>query len=165
MSTRVMNALFLSTGNSARSIMAESVLNHLGRGWIRAFSAGSFPRGSLDPQALALLERTKLPTEGLRSKGWEEYARPSAPDMDFIFTLCDDVAERVCPVWPGQPATAHWSVADPSKAEGDELHRVEAYRTALHLLERRIELFTMLPFASLDRLSLHHQLETIGGHT
>ena len=164
MNDRVMNALFLSTGNSARSIMAESLLNHHGHGWIRAFSAGSFPRAAVDPEALGLLERSGLPVEGLRCKSWDEFARPAAPAMDFVFTLCDDVAELVCPIWPGQPVTAHWSVPDPSRATGDEIERAEAYRDTLRQLERRIELLTMLPFASLDRLSLQGHVKAIGAH-
>ena len=165
MNTRIMNALFLSTGNAARSLMAQSVLNHLDRNGIRGFSAGSFPRDRADPQAIALLERSGFPTEDLHPKSWDEFAQPGAPEMDFIFTLCDDVAEKVCPVWPGRPVTAHWSVPDPAQVTGDDMHRAEAYRQALHLLERRIELFTMLPLASLDHLSLHHQLRSIGDHT
>lgn len=160
-----MNALFLSTGNAARSIIAEAVLNHIGGGWLRGFSAGSDPLPQVEPHVIALLERNRLPTAGLRPKSWDEFTVPEAPEMDFIFTLCDDVAEQACPVLPGQPATAHWSVPDPSKIQGDEMQKVEAYRDALRLLERRIELFTLLPFASLDRLSLHHHLTQIGSHT
>jgi arsenate reductase (thioredoxin) len=157
-----MNVLFLSTGNAARGLMAEALLAHRSAGWFKAFSAGSFPLEEPDRHAIELLERTRLPTANLRCKGWDEFARPGAPEMDFVFTLCDAAAEQVCPVWPGQPVTGHWSVPDPAAVEGTELERVDAYREALRVLERRIELFVLLPHESLDRISLAHHVGDIG---
>jgi arsenate reductase len=156
------NVLFLCTGNSARSIMAESLLNQWGRGRFRAFSAGSFPKGQVHPRAIDLLERTHLPTRGLRSKSWDEFAAPDAPPLDFIFTVCDNAAGEVCPVWPGKPMTAHWGIADPAAAEGPDADQVFAFRKALKALETRIKLFTQLPIASLDRMTLHERLRAIG---
>jgi arsenate reductase len=157
------NVLFLCTGNSARSIFAEAILNRLGRGTFRAFSAGSRPKGEVHPLALDLLRRLNFSTEGVRSKGWEEFSGPSAPSMDFVFTVCDRAAAEECPVWPGQPMTAQWGVADPSEAHGDDLERVQAFRTAFKELESRIAIFVNLPFASLDHLKLQQRLHEIGG--
>jgi protein-tyrosine-phosphatase len=159
---RVFNVLFLCTGNSARSIMAECVLNRLGRGKFRAFSAGSHPKGAVHPFALDLLARLNYPTAGLRSKSWDEFAAPGAPQLDFVFTVCDNAANEVCPIWPGQPMTAHWGVPDPAVAEGTDAERRLAFTEALRMLTNRIGLFTNLPVASLDRLSLQRRLEEIG---
>jgi arsenate reductase (thioredoxin) len=156
------NVLFLCTGNSARSILAEQLLNHWGQGRFRAFSAGSYPKGQVHPIALALLEHLKLPVEGLRSKSWDEFARPGAPPLDFIFTVCDNAAGEVCPVWPGRPVTAHWGVADPAAVEGTDTEKWQAFRTAFHELENRIKAFTSLPMASLDRAGLKAHLDAIG---
>jgi arsenate reductase len=142
---RVYNVLFLCTGNSARSILAEAILNDRGRGRFRAFSAGSHPKGAVHPQALALLERLGLPTEGLRSKAWDEFARPDAPPLDFVFTVCDDAAGEVCPIWPGQPVTAHWGQPDPAAVEGTALEKANAFREAFRTLEERIDLFLSRP--------------------
>lgn len=162
MSDRIYNVLFLGTGNSARSIFAESIMNRLGRGKFHAFSAGSHPKGKLHPLALNLLQRLNFSPEGLRSKGWEEFSGPSAPAMDFVFTVCDRAAAEVCPVWPGQPMIAHWGVADPAEAQGTDLERLQAFRTALKELENRIAIFTNLPIASLDHLKLQERLHDIG---
>ena len=156
------NVLFLCTGNSARSILAESLLNHWGTGRFRAFSAGSFPTGRVNPLALALLEEIRLPTAGLRSKSWDEFAAPGAPQLDFIITVCDNAAGEVCPVWPGKPLTAHWGVEDPAAVTGSENERREAIRRTLMVLENRIRLFTSLPLAAIDRMSLHFHLTAIG---
>lgn len=145
MANRVYNVLFLCTGNSARSILAEAILNDRGRGRFRAFSAGSHPKGAVHPQALALLERLGLPTEGLRSKAWDEFARPGAPPLDFVFTVCDDAAGEVCPIWPGQPVTAHWGQPDPAAVEGTALEKANAFREAFRTLEERIDLFLSRP--------------------
>ena len=145
MANRVYNVLFLCTGNSARSILAEAILNDRGRGRFRAFSAGSHPKGAVHPQALALLERLGLPTEGLRSKAWDEFARPDAPPLDFVFTVCDDAAGEVCPIWPGQPVTAHWGQPDPAAVEGSALEKANAFREAFRTLEERIDLFLSRP--------------------
>ena len=144
MSDRPHNVLFLCTGNSARSILAESLLNHWGRGRFRGFSAGSLPRGEVHPLAIELLQTTNLPTEGLRSKSWDEFAAPGAPPIDFVITVCDNAAAEACPVWPGRPMTAHWSIADPAAVEGDA-ERSAAFRKALAELEARIKLFVSLP--------------------
>lgn len=159
---RVLNVLFLCTGNSARSILAESTLNHLGKGRIRGYSAGSRPTGTVNPQALALLQRAGFPTDGLRSKPWEEFEQAGAPVMDFVFTVCDNAAGEPCPVWPGHPVTAHWGVPDPSLAEGGDEQTVDAFREAFFTLQRRIELFVSLPFASLDKMAMGAQLSDIG---
>ena len=145
MANRVYNVLFLCTGNSARSILAEAILNDRGRGRFRAFSAGSHPKGAVHPQALALLERLGLPTEGLRSKAWDEFARPDAPPLDFVFTVCDNAAGEVCPIWPGQPVTAHWGQPDPAAVEGTALEKANAFREAFRTLEERIDLFLSRP--------------------
>jgi len=163
MADRVYNVLFLCTGNSARSILAEAILNRRGKGRFKAFSAGSHPRGAVHPLALALLERKGLPTEGLRSKAWDEFAAPGAPKLDFVFTVCDNAAGEVCPIWPGQPMTAHWGQPDPAAVDGSDLDKTNAFREAFRMLERRIDMFTSLPIASLDQLSLRHKVREIGG--
>jgi arsenate reductase len=156
------NVLFLCTGNSARSILAESLLNQLGQGNFRGFSAGSFPKGQVHPQSLALLTSLGLPTAGLRSKGWNEFARPGAPQMDFVFTVCDQAAGETCPVWPGQPVTAHWGLPDPAAVEGSEIEKAQAFRDTLRAIENRLKLFVALPMASLDRIALTRQVSAIG---
>lgn len=160
----MLNVLFLCTGNSARSIMAESLLNHLptGRGRFKAFSAGSHPKGEVDPLALETLASNKLPTEGYRSKSWAEFAEPDAPKMDFVFTVCDQAASETCPIWPGQPMTAHWGLPDPAAAEGTDDEKRRAFRDALVSLRRRIELLTNLPLDSLSRLAIEENLDRIG---
>jgi arsenate reductase len=165
MSNHTYNVLFLCTGNSARSILAESLINHWGKGKFRGFSAGSFPKGQVHPLALDLLARMGLPAEGFRSKSWDEYAAPGAPPLDFIFTVCDNAAGEVCPVWPGKPMTAHWGIADPAAVEGTESDKAFAFRKALKELETRIKLFTALPIASLDGLKLQEALRAIGRPT
>jgi len=162
---RPFHVLFLCTGNSARSILGEAILNRIGHGRFHAFSAGSHPKGQVHPQAIALLQRLGYPTRELRSKSWDEFAAPGAPQMDFIFTVCDDAAGEVCPAWPGQPMTAHWGVPDPAAVTGDEKHVIAAFRDAYTVLQRRIELFCGLPLASLDRMSLKRRLDDIAaGH-
>jgi len=156
------NVLFLCTGNSARSILAEQLLNHWGKGRFRGYSAGSQPKGTVHAIALALLEHMKLPTEGLRSKGLDEFAAADAPQLDFVFTVCDNAAAEVCPVWPGQPMTAHWGVADPAAVEGAETERWLAFRATFRELENRIKIFTSLPIRSLERLKLQERLDAIG---
>ena len=156
------NVLFLCTGNSARSILAEVLLNHWGKGRFRAFSAGSFPKGAVHPMALDQLGAAGLPVTGLRSKSWSEFAEPGAPVMDFVFTVCDQAAAEVCPVWPGQPMTAHWGVPDPAAVEGAEAARRQAFRMAFRALEARIKLFTSLRVEALDRLSLKRRVDEIG---
>lgn len=162
---RPYNVLFLCTGNSARSILAESLMNTLGKGKFRAFSAGSLPRGQVHPLALELLRRTNLPTEGFRSKTWDEFATPGAPPMDFIFTVCDNAAGEVCPVWPGKPMSAHWGIADPAAADGTDAEKAFAFLKTLKELETRIKLFTKLPIDSLDRTTLQAKLRDIGKST
>lgn len=161
-SDRVYNVLFLCTGNSARSIMAECLLRRWSNGRFNAFSAGSMPRGFIDPQALELLKRMHHATEGLRSKPWDEFAGPDSPPLDFVFTVCAAAAGEVCPVWPGQPMTAHWGVPDPAPYEDDPDKARKAVRDAFHLLSRRIGLFVSLPLEKLDRLALQRRLEEIG---
>ena len=162
MSDRPYNVLFLCTGNSARSILAESILNSRARGRFRGFSAGSHPKGAVHPLALELLERMGMPTEGLRSKDWDEFAQTGAPLLDFVFTVCDNAAGEVCPVWPGQPMTAHWGQPDPAAVAGSDLENLNAFREAFRILERRIELFTALPIVSLDGLALGNKVRAIG---
>lgn len=162
MADRLYNVLFLCTGNSARSILAESLINQLGRGKFRGFSAGSHPKGQVHPIALALLQRMNFPTEGLRSKGWEEFSGAGAPELDFVFTVCDNAAGEVCPYWPGQPMTAHWGIPDPAAAEGTDADKWVAFRSAFKALDNRIKVFTSLPFASLDRIKLQERLNAIG---
>jgi arsenate reductase len=159
---RAYNVLFLCTGNSARSILAESLINQWGRGKFHGFSAGSFPKGQVHPIALALLQRMNLPIENLRSKSWDEFAAPGAPPLDFIFTVCDNAAAEVCPVWPGKPMTAHWGIADPAAVEGTDTEKAFAFRKAFRELETRIKLFTSLPIASLDKMKLQEALHAIG---
>ena len=156
------NVLFLCTGNSARSIMAEAILNHKGRPAFIAYSAGSHPAGIVRPEALRQLEIARLPTSGLRSKNWEEFARPGAPEMNFVFTVCDHAARKVCPVWPGQPMTAHWGVPDPAAAAGTPEQIERAFRDAFLTLDRRISLFLSLPLASLDKLAIKNEIDRIG---
>jgi arsenate reductase len=162
MTDQLFNVLFLCTGNSARSILAERLIERWGQGRFRGFSAGSHPKGEVHPLALELLRRNNYSTEGLRSKDWAEFSVPGAPRMDFVFTVCDNAANEVCPVWPGQPMTAHWGVADPAAVEGDEVTRLTAFRIALRELENRVKIFVALPFASLDRLKLQQKLDEIG---
>jgi len=156
------NVLFLCTGNSARSIMAEAILNFKGRPTFTAYSAGSHPTGCVRPEALRQLELANLPTEGLRSKSWDEFAKPGTSEMNFVFTVCDNAAKEVCPVWPGQPMTAHWGIPDPAAVAGtpDEIER--AYRDAFFMLERRIGLLLSLPIASLGRLAIQKEIDHIG---
>jgi arsenate reductase (thioredoxin) len=155
-------ALFLCTGNSARSILAEALLTHWGKGRFEAYSAGSFPKGAVHPLALDLLERLHLPTAGLRSKSWDEFARPGAPVMDFVFTVCDQAVGEICPVWPGHPVTAHWGVPDPAAVEASATQKQRVFRDALLVLENRIKLFVALPIDKLDRMALKSRLRKIG---
>ena len=159
---RPFNVLFLCTGNSARSILAEAVLNAEGKGRFRAYSAGSYPKGTVHPLALALLERSGFPTEDLRSKSWDEFAVPGAPAMDFIFTVCDAAAGEVCPVWPGQPVSAHWGMPDPTSTQGSDAEKMQAFRDTLRMLTNRIRVFAELPFDKLDRIKLKTRLDDIG---
>ena len=161
MSDRPYNVLFLCTGNSARSILAEALLNHWGRGKFHAFSAGSFPKEEVHPQAIGLLRSINLPTEGLRSKSWDEFAAKDAPPIDFVITVCDNAADEVCPIWPGKPMTVHWSIADPAAVQGDAA-KAAAFRNTLADLEARITLFVNLPIGALDRLALRQKLHDIG---
>ena len=156
------NVLFLCTGNSARSILAESILNHRGAPNFHAYSAGSHPTGRIHPGAIKQLELAKLPVSNLRSKSWDEFAKPSAPKMNFVFTVCDNAANEICPVWPGQPVTAHWGVPDPAVVTGTPEQIERAFRDAFVVLERRIGLFLSLPFSSLDQLALRTELSRIG---
>ena len=158
--SRIYNVLFLCTGNSARSILAEAILNKDGAGRFRAFSAGSQPKGQVHPAALRLLDELGFPTEGYRSKNWDEFAAPGAPPLDFVFTVCDNAAGETCPIWPGQPMTAHWGIEDPAALEGDR--QPQAFRDAFHALQRRIGLFLSLPIESIDELSLQTRLREIG---
>ena len=157
------NVLFLCTGNSARSIIAEAILNFKGRPNFTAYSAGSHPAGAVRAEVLRQLETARLPVQGLRSKGWEEFSQPGAPRLDFVFTVCDSAAQEVCPVWPGQPMTAHWGVPDPASAQGTAEEVENAFRSAFFMLDRRISLFLCLPFASLDKLALKREIDRIGG--
>jgi len=156
------NVLFLCTGNSARSIMAEAILSQKGKPNFAAYSAGSYPAGRVNPNALKQLETARLPTDNLRSKSWDEFARPGAPQLDFVFTVCDNAAEEVCPVWPGQPVTAHWGVPDPALVSGSEEKIERAFRDAFVVLDRRISLFLALPLSSLDKLAIRNELDRIG---
>ena len=162
MSNRPYNVLFLCTGNTARSIIAESALRQEGRGRFNAYSAGSHPKGSVNPFALAFLQANRLPVDGLRSKSWDEFAAPDAPPLDFVITVCDNAAGEVCPIWPGQPVTAHWGVPDPAAVTGtdDEIHK--AFANVAHTLIHRIRIFTSLPMEKLDRLALQARMRDIG---
>ena len=163
MSERIFNVLFLCTGNSARSILAESILNALGKGRFRAFSAGSHPAGKVNPYAIELLQKQKLDSSRLRSKSWDEFAAANAPHLDFVFTVCDNAAGEVCPVWPGKPITAHWGVADPAAVEGSDEEKRKAFALAFKLLHRRISLFASLPLAKLDAMTIKREVDAIGG--
>ncbi len=162
--TRKYNVLFLCTGNSARSIMGEAAINNLAisSGKFKGFSAGSHPKGEVHPLTLDLLRRSRISTDGLRSKSWDEFAKPGAPEMDFVFTVCDQAAGEECPFWPGQPLTAHWGVPDPAAVEGTAEEKLHAFSQAFQVLRRRIELFASLPFEKLDRLTLQSHLKDIG---
>jgi len=157
-----LNVLFLCTGNSARSIMAEVMLNSMGQGRFKAYSAGSHPNGTVNPFALELLQKNRLPTAGLRSKSWEEFSQPGAPIMDFVITVCDQAAGEVCPIWPGQPMNAHWGIEDPAAAAGPDENKRKAFFTAYNRLQNRLSIFVSLPIAKLDRLSLQRRLDDIG---
>ena len=162
MSQRPYNVLFLCTGNSARSILAEVLINHWGRGRFTGLSAGSQPKGAVHPVALELLRQMRLPTKDLRSKSWDEFAAPAGPPLDFVFTVCDSAAGEVCPYWPGQPMTAHWGVPDPAAVKGSETEKWVAFRDVFKVLENRIRIFTSLPVGSLDRVKLQERLDAIG---
>ncbi len=162
MADRLYNVLFLCTGNSARSILAEVLMNQWGRGRFHGFSAGSHPKGAVHPIALELLKRMNYPTADLRSKAWDEFAAPGAPFLDFVFTVCDKAAGEVCPFWPGQPMTAHWGVPDPAAVEGSDTEKWVAFRDSFRILDNRIKIFTSLPLASLDRIKLQEKLDAIG---
>jgi arsenate reductase len=156
------NVLFLCTGNSARSIMAEAIMNHKGRPNFTAYSAGSRPSGTVRPEAIKQLESARLPTTGLRSKSWDDFAKPDAPRLDFVFTVCDNAAKEACPFWPGQPMTAHWGVPDPASVQGTKEQVQKAFHDAFFMLDRRIGLFLCLPLASLDRLAIKKEIDKIG---
>lgn len=156
------NVLFLCTGNSARSIMAEAILNAKGHPFFHAYSAGSHPSGRVRPEALAQIEMARMPVENFRSKSWDEFAKPGAPQMDFVFTVCDNAAGEVCPVWPGQPMTAHWGVADPAAAQGTPAEIERAFRNAFMILDRRISLFLSLPLSTLGQLAIKKEIDRIG---
>ena len=162
MSDRAFNVLFLCTGNSARSILAEAILEAIGKGRFRAFSAGSHPAGKVNPFAIELLQQQNLGTTGLRSKNWDEFAAAGAPHLDFVFTVCDNAAGEVCPVWPGQPITAHWGIADPAAVTGSDEDKRKAFAAAFKLLHRRIALFTSLPLAKLDAQAIRREVDQIG---
>ena len=159
---KIYNVLFLCTGNSARSILAESILNRLGEGRFRGYSAGSHPKGEVHPFAIDLLNSVGMPIDGLRSKSWDEFARPGAPEMDFVFTVCDNAAGEICPIWPGSPVTAHWGVPDPVSVDGNVMTKKAAFRSAFDQLERRIRLFASLRISELDRLALKKKVDEIG---
>ena len=162
MNERVFNVLFLCTGNSARSVLAEAILNSLGKSRFRAFSAGSHPKGEVNRFALELLQKQGFEVNGLRSKSWDEFAAPGAPHLDFVFTVCDNAAGEVCPIWPGQPITAHWGIEDPAAVEGSDEEKRRAFSTASRLLQNRISLFTNLRFARLDAMAIKRKLDEIG---
>ena len=161
-SNRIYNVLFLCTGNSARSIMAEVALNQRGKGRFHAYSAGSHPAGQVHPRALELLHEARLPTEGLRSKSWDEFAQPDSPPLDFVFTVCDKAAGEACPIWPGQPMTAHWGMEDPAGFEGPTEEQRRVFYRVFIALDNRIKLFTSLPLNSIDAMALQHRLDEIG---
>ncbi|HEV2522612.1 MAG TPA: arsenate reductase ArsC [Candidatus Acidoferrales bacterium] len=156
------NVLFLCTGNSARSIMAEAILNSKGRPFFHGYSAGSHPGGIVRPEAIRQIESARMPMEGLRSKSWDEFAKPGAPTMDFVFTVCDNAAKEICPIWPGQPMTAHWGVADPAAVKGTPDQVERAFREAFLILDRRISLFLSLPFSTLSQLAIKREIDRIG---
>jgi len=158
------HVLFLCTGNSARSILAEALLNRYGSGRFCGFSAGSFPTGQVNPLAVEILKRQNFATEELRSKSWDEFATPDSPKLDFVFTVCDNAVNEVCPIWPSQPMTAHWGIPDPAAVEGPERDRIQAFRDAFRVLENRIKVFTSLPLRSLDKIKLQQHLDEIGNH-
>ena len=162
MTDRTFNVLFLCTGNSARSVLAESILRRDGARRFAAFSAGSHPKGAVNPFALEVLGSYGYPTDGFRSKSWDEFAAPGAPQMDFVFTVCDTAAGEVCPIWPGQPMTAHWGIEDPAAVEGTDIEKERAFNTAFRYLKNRISIFTSLPIRSLDKLTLNAKLHEIG---
>jgi|SRR5271170_2714254 len=162
MPPKIYNVLFLCTGNSARSILAEALIDHWGNGRFKGYSAGSFPKGEVNPLVLRLLDRLGMPTGHLRSKSWDEFAAPGAPLMDFVFTACDQAAGEVCPIWPGQPITAHWGIPDPAAVDGSEADRMLAITDACRMLERRIQIFLSLPLASLDRMTITRKVREIG---
>ena len=162
MADRILNVLFLCTGNSARSILAEAILNQLGRGRFRAYSAGSHPTGTVNPFAIELLKKGRFPVAELRSKSWDEFSKPDAPPLDFVFTVCDNAAGEACPAWPGQPMTAHWGIDDPAPVDGDDEAKRHAMSLAMQFLTRRISLLVCLPFGKLDALALKHELDEIG---
>lgn len=162
MPERIYNVLFLCTGNSARSILGEALVNHVGEGRFRAYSAGSTPKGDVHPLALDTLAKNGISTDGLRSKGWDEFAAPDAPKMDFVFTVCDNAAGEACPVWPGQPMTAHWGIEDPAAVEGPEYRRRAAFDDAFRYLRNRITAFMSLPLGTIDRMALTSKLQGIG---
>ena len=162
MPDRVFNVLFLCTGNSARSILGEALLNHVGQGRFRGYSAGSTPKGAVHPMTLETLAKAGISIEGLRSKPWDEFAGPAAPKMDFLFTVCDNAAGETCPIWPGQPLTAHWGIEDPAAVNGPEFKQRAAFEDALRFLRNRIGAFVNLPLASIDRMALNSRLEAIG---
>lgn len=162
MADRIYNILFLCTGNSARSILAEAILNRRGNGKFRSFSAGSFPKGAVHPLALALLEQHGLPTQDLRSKSWDEFATSGAPALDFLITVCDNAASEVCPVWPGQPITAHWGIPDPAAADGNEMEKEAAFVRAYEAMDARIKILTSLPIGSSDPLHIKQEMNAIG---
>jgi arsenate reductase len=159
---RRLNVLFLCTGNSARSIMAEAIINRVGMGKFKGYSAGSMPTGKVHPMALQLLNKLNYDTGNARSKSWEEFAAPGAPELDFVFTVCDNAANEVCPIWPGQPMSAHWGLPDPVTAEGTEVERALAFADTYRMLNNRISIFTSLPLTELDKISLQRQLDDIG---
>ena len=159
---RVYNVLFLCTGNSARSILGEALLNHVGEGRFRAYSAGSTPRGQVHPMSLEVLKSAGISTEGLRSKAWDEFAVPGAPKMDFVFTVCDNAAGETCPIWPGQPMTAHWGIEDPAAVEGPDFKKRSAFEDALRFMRNRIAAFINLPLTSIDSMALTSKLRGIG---
>lgn len=162
MPEHVHNVLFLCTGNSARSVMAEAILNRIGAPHFRAYSAGSQPKGAINPHTIALLRSLGYDTSQFRSKSWNEFANPGAPEFDFVFTVCDDAAGEICPVWPGQPMTAHWGISDPAAASGTEAQIAAAFAEAYRMLNHRISAFAALPLASIDRMTLQHRLRDIG---
>jgi arsenate reductase len=162
MTARTYHVLFLCTGNSARSILAESIMNRLGKGQFIGLSAGSYPKGKVHPLAIDLLQHLDFPTKGLRSKSWDEFAAPGSPHLDFVITVCDNAAGEVCPYWPGQPMTAHWGIPDPAAVEGTEMERSFAFRQAFKALETRIKLFLSLPISTIDKMRLQERMNVIG---